>query len=272
MIRTAIRYFLVLLLAVNVGISEAKAQPINVAEIVYVAGTAEVKSVVAEEWVDAEVGMKVKEGDTVKTGVDSMAELAFGEDLNNIIKISQNSQLTVSKFEPGLVNLTEGRVFTLIKKLEKGSTFEVRTPTAVAGARGTGWETDFEPKQDATLVKGYEKKVYIAGLDKAGNLIGEGKLRAGFKSIIEKGKIPGIATRLSRHEKQMWRKWRRSATRRLRKYKKPSKKREAGGRLERATKRMDKLQRRVEILRRVEKSQEKTRETKTEETVGRGPQ
>lgn len=261
MMRIAVKYILVLLLAVNAGLCESAAQPINVAEIIYVAGTVKVKSIVTKEWIDAEVGMKVKEGDIVKTGADSKAELAFGEDLDNIIKIFQNSQLTVSKLQPGLLNLTDGRVFTLIEKLGKGSTFEVRTPTAVAGARGTGWETAFEGKEDRTVVKGYERSIYVAGLDEAGNLIGERRLKKGFKSMIERAREPGIATRLSRQEMRVWRRWKVSATRRLRTYKKRSRKRPEATekRLERATQRMDKLLRRVETLRRVEKRLEHRR-------------
>jgi len=211
---------LVILTVFAMCLPKAMAQPVHVAEVVHVEGEVRVKSATIKEWVNAEPGMKVKEGDIVKTGVDSRAELAFGEKLKNIISVFANSQLIVAKLNPGVINLTDGRVFTLIEKLDKGSTFEVRTPTAVAGAKGTGWETALSGRQKNTIVKGYARKVYIAGLDKKGNLIGKRDLDKGFKSIIERGKRPGLAKRLSRHEKRQWKKWKGSAKKRVKKFKK----------------------------------------------------
>ena len=37
------------------------------------------------------------------------------------------------------------------KKLAKGESFEIKTPTATAGVRGTEFGTDFEPANDASF-------------------------------------------------------------------------------------------------------------------------
>ncbi len=211
---------LLLIILLTPFANKAAAQPINVAEVVHAQGEVRLKSTTVRKWIDVEVGMKVKEGDTIKTGTDSRAELAFGKNLKNIINVFSNSQLTVTKFQPGVINLTEGRVFTLIEKLDKGSTFEVRTPTAIAGARGTGWETAAQRRQKRTVVKGFERKVYIAGLDKKGRAIGKIDLKPGFRSVIERQKRPGIASRLTKHEKRQWRSWEKSAKRRVKEFKK----------------------------------------------------
>ncbi|MFH1790888.1 MAG: FecR family protein [Candidatus Omnitrophota bacterium] len=205
--------FACVLLLSGSGAQNVFAQSVNAAEIIHVAGDVTVKSVAAKAWAAAEVGMQVKEGDTIRTGPASKAELAFGKDLRNIISVFPNSQLTVSAFQPGLVHLTEGRVFTLIGRIEKGSTFEVRTPTAVAGARGTGWETAIQRKEAQTTVKGFERKIYVAGLDENGNLIGRKNITAGFKSVIRKHKSPGAARRLDRAETRQWKQWKSSAER-----------------------------------------------------------
>ena len=39
------------------------------------------------------------------------------------------------------LRISKGRVFSELKALKPGSTFEISTPQAIAGVRGTAWET-----------------------------------------------------------------------------------------------------------------------------------
>ncbi len=192
------------------------AQPAHVAELIYMKGAVKIKAVNAADWVNAQVGMALKQGDVIKTEDGAGAELAFGEGLKNVINVFPNSQLIISSFEPGLVKLESGRIFSLIKKLDKGSTFEVRTPTAVAGARGTGWGTYVN--NGNTEISGFEHSIYAAGLKADGTLVDLKNITEGWKILVAAGQGPGGLLRLSREDMAAWRKWKRIVLRHLKIY------------------------------------------------------
>ncbi|MFA4842922.1 MAG: FecR family protein, partial [Candidatus Omnitrophota bacterium] len=221
--------------------------------IIYVSGTVKVKTPISPDWIDAQEGMIVKAGDVIKTDADSRAELAFGERLDNIINVFPSSQLVISSLDQGLVKLEEGRVFSLIKKLNKGSTFEVRTPTAVAGARGTGWGTGF--LNSLTQVQGFEKSVYVAGLDENNNLSGLKDMPEGFGTSVPKRGGPAKFFRLSEEEIQSWRAWLKEARSHLDRYKE---KKGQGG--EAQSEKLEKAESRSRVLERVERETTRTEE------------
>lgn len=253
-------FLIVFLLAVSVF--DADSQAARVAEIIYVSGAVRIKTSASPDWVDAQEGMIIKEGDIVKTGDGSSAELAFGEELDNIINVFPNSQLVISSMNPGLVRLEEGRVFSLIKKLSKGSRFEVRTPTAVAGARGTGWGTGL--LNDITQVEAFEKSVYVAGLGENNKLSGLRDMPEGFGTSVAKGG-PGEFLRLSGEQMLSWRAWFRQAREHLAKYK--AKK----GRSSRPeSEKLEEAENRSRILERVERETDRTEELRRDRRTGGG--
>jgi|GEM_PF-2957922 len=253
--RTGITFFLLIVSLALFSFSPLilQAQSVQVAEVIHVTGDVTIKTAASPDWVSAEEGMKVKEGDIIKTEADSSAELAFGEKLSNVLNIFPNSQLVISRFEPGLVKLEQGRVFTLLRKLNKGSTFEVRTPTAVAGARGTGWGTSLNSGH--TEIQDFENIVYIAGLDPSGGLSGIKDLIEGWKAYIAQDGRHGEFVPLTDDEKKAWKKWKEEALRRLRDY--MDRRKNAGW-----EKDMDKLEHRAEMLNRIESETDRTEENK----------
>lgn len=253
--RIGVMFFLLILSLALFSFSPAtlRAQSVQVAEVIHVTGAVMIKTTASPDWVSAKEGMRVKEGDIIKTEADSSAELAFGERLANVLNIFPGSQVVISKFEPGLVKLEQGRVFTLLKKLNKGSTFEVRTPTAVAGARGTGWGTSLKDGQ--TEIQDFENIVYIAGLDPSGGLSGLKDLIEGWKAYIAQDGRPGEFLPLTDDEKKAWEKWKEEALKRLRDY--LDRQENAGGEED-----MDKLEHRAEMLDRVESESDRTEENK----------
>ena len=64
----------------------------------------------------------------------------------HVLKVSPQSTVTLSQLEKSAagetskISLEKGKVFANAKKLQTGSTFEIKPPTAVAGVRGTGFE------------------------------------------------------------------------------------------------------------------------------------
>lgn len=92
----------------------------------------------------------VSEGDIVRTKSSGKAEITFDDE--SIIRMAPNSRLQIteylmegSKRKSGVMNLFRGKIRAVVSKSRKiigiafgeGERFEVRTPTAVAGVKGT---------------------------------------------------------------------------------------------------------------------------------------
>lgn len=84
----------------------------------------------------------VKPGESIKTGSDSQATITWGA--GNVVKIYQLSMFTFKKSENNgdaettSLDVKKGNVFTKVNKLKHDkSSFEIATPVAIAGVRGS---------------------------------------------------------------------------------------------------------------------------------------
>ncbi len=98
-------------------------------------------------------GMRLKEGDTIKTGADSIVYIEIDSD--KVVKMDSSTIITISNFEGtdknGSINisLSSGKIYNDIKKkLTKNSTYKVRTPNAVMGVRGTTFVVGINPLEN----------------------------------------------------------------------------------------------------------------------------
>lgn len=95
----------------------------------------------------AQLGMILNAKDIIKTS-DGSIDLRIPR--VGIFKIKSNSLLTLSSLvNETKLNLKQGKIVLALKKLSKDQKFEVETPTAVAGIRGTS----FLVKADETDTK-----------------------------------------------------------------------------------------------------------------------
>jgi len=99
---------------------------------------------------------KVKEGDTVRTGPDGAAILAWMDGTK--VHMGPNTELEVMKCfskkgqDISLFKLKGGEIWSRIsKRLSRESKFEVETPSAVAGVRGTIFSLAVTPSGGARL-------------------------------------------------------------------------------------------------------------------------
>lgn len=243
----------------NVADLHAQTLSPRTALIMQFKGTVKIKPLNAGDWADAVVGMALKEGDVIKTEADSNADLAFGEGLKSVIRIFPQSQMVISKLNPGVVKLEQGRVFSLIK-LDKGSTFEVRTPTAVAGARGTGWGTIYE--NNKTEIQDFEQAVYAAGLNENGEIISLQDLQEGWAAFVAKNEGPSGLIRLTDDEMSVWRTWKEEVLKVLEDFRRTQN--AGGGEGQGDDENMESMERREKILDRVERETQRTEEAKRE--------
>ena len=94
-----------------------------------------------------EIGDRVKSGSTFETSADSYCEIVFGG--KNIFRIRENT-LAVITLEQGKgeMDLEKGSMAFFLEKLsvldEGASDFEVKTPSAAMGVRGTAFFVNVE--------------------------------------------------------------------------------------------------------------------------------
>ena len=81
----------------------------------------------------ATVGMEIHKGVTVETGPESVAEIRYGHETS--LRIREKSSVKIERSAKAYrILLAHGTILNLVKR---NSVFEVRTPVAVAGTRGT---------------------------------------------------------------------------------------------------------------------------------------
>ncbi len=185
----------------NLSISLAFAERED-AKIIYLKGQVKLQSVKEVRWIVAKEGMVIKKGDRIKTFKFSSVEIAIDKEAKNVIRIEEESELLLDKIIDKRAQLFKGKVFALLGALEPGSSFEVRTPTAVCGVAGSGIFVD--TNENKTTAGCHEDKAYAKGIRKDGSLTPERVIKHGYKCVIEKFKAPGPLAALTRHEQREW--------------------------------------------------------------------
>lgn len=145
--------------------SVALAQPTpGTAEIKSVIGRAEVLRKGQTQWAPAVVGIRLGEGDDIRTYAGAQAELELPD--TSTLAIAENSRLQLTKLEFDrqkqsrlvLAHLAVGKVRAVIAQAaitlvrSRQSNFAISTPTAVAAARGTTTWVAFNPALKATAM------------------------------------------------------------------------------------------------------------------------
>lgn len=141
------------------------------ARILHLEGTVQAKAPQDKEWKVMQKGAWLEQGTAVKTTTDSSCDIALGENRKSVVHMKADSQTVMASLNPGSirVDLQQGRLFALVRDLKKESKFEVSSPTAIASARGTGWE------QTLDSVHVFERSVDVVGANGEEMLVEEGK-------------------------------------------------------------------------------------------------
>jgi len=172
----------------------AAAEPVVV---VSYAGSVEVLFPTAAGPVACKPGMVLQEGSRITTGDESYIEIAFNRLKSNVVRVMENSNVIVKLDGADKIVLVDGEVFTMIRDFKKGEVFQVRTPCAVCGARGTGWSTRTD-KDIVTDVAVFDDKVFVRGIKKDGSVMEkEFWIEEGFLRKIKKIELPGKLEKMS---------------------------------------------------------------------------
>lgn len=187
------------------GYSFAKRSSKEGAVVIKVLGKVQIKEKKARKWKDAEERMFLGSGDTIKTEKDSWVEIGFGEEADNIIKVKENTEVELSDFGPITLGLLRGEIRSLVEKLESDSTFQIRTPIAVCGARGTGWDTNLNGK--IVTVDAYENDVFFQTINKRGKVLEESTINAGKRAVLKDISSPISILNVPPEKLNNWKKW-----------------------------------------------------------------
>ena len=173
-------------------------------EITNVTGTVEICKAGQVEYAPAETGTLLEAGDKIKTRDDSSAEIAFDENEKNTVRLEADSSAAMLLQEEEKIDLLEGRVFSSIEDLPAGSAFQIRTPTAIAGVRGTDWETAIE--EEGTVVEALEGQPFVQGIDKEGKLMKEKVfIMPGYRARVQRFQAPsGIMEEVPQEKIRKW--------------------------------------------------------------------
>ncbi len=139
--------------------------------------------------VEAQIGDIIKQNDDIITGNSSFCDIRIGE---SIIRIKAQSSVKIStllksgNIENTELGLSTGKMLCKPKKLLKDEHFLVKTPTAVAGVRGTQFIIEAD-KLKTTRIKVFNGEVKVARRLKQ------------FESSVEK--VMEVAPTLEKEEK-----------------------------------------------------------------------
>lgn len=135
------------------------------------------------DWEPAELDTCLDPGDYVRTKPESLLAISYGK--TKEIRLNALSKLKIEprdKKKTDTVLLSGGHLVAKLTK--KGETFQVKTPTAIAGVRGT--EFDVEVAEE-----GGETKVHVLeGVVAVFNELGEVLAEAGMMTEILGGELP----------------------------------------------------------------------------------
>lgn len=148
----------VMMLAVALVSSALAVETKRLATIVSMSGTVEVKRTGGGEWLPANVGMVLNQGDIIRTKAKSEAMLRLDGHIEKAnVSVMADAQLMLAELKEDtdkggqstLLDLAMGEVLIKAQKLQnKESRFEVKTPTSVVGVRGTVFSVKVEAVQD----------------------------------------------------------------------------------------------------------------------------
>ena len=155
-------------------------------------------------WLPVEKEIPIEEGDLIRTGATAYAEILLDD--GSQVRIEENTEVTLKELYAdtekdivvSTISLWFGRLFMNIKKFTHSeSRFDVKTPTMVAGVRGTDFIVE-TTNSEQTDVGVFDGVVAVGGLDSEGKFIKESEilLTKGHQTKVMKHKRPATSIKL----------------------------------------------------------------------------
>ena len=147
----------------------------------------------------ARVGMKVFPKDIIEAAKDSRAKIVMLD--KNEINITPETKMEFESYEYNpnagkknvLLNVIHGKIRAKVKQKYEGannSRFQVKTPSAVAGVRGTDFFTSYDPSSQSTKVVTFEGRVEFGIPGANGTIANAVMVGVGQVSDASAGSLP----------------------------------------------------------------------------------
>jgi len=160
-------FFIVLILVLACCLPPTAYSLAAVGNIAKGSGAIYFKAKAEKRWAVASVGAELNEGDRVKTGSDGRIEVSLQD--GSKLTIGNNTEMEITKFliekdRRSATIFLQGKLRAVIAKFSGKTNMKVKTPTAVAGIKGTDFIVMNEGK--ANVLFGEEGSVEVKGKDK----------------------------------------------------------------------------------------------------------
>lgn len=160
-------------------------------KVTFVDGEASYKNDLASDWTPLEEGQSVSPAGYIKTGPRSSVEVVSGAKVRLLFSANTLARLRLDgAATKDRVLIQTGQV--LAEVLGAGAAFQVRTPTAAMGVRGTQFTVLSSPESGA-VVAVRKGRVYSLGKTADGQVAGGALVEAGEKASSVPGKSPQVA-------------------------------------------------------------------------------
>lgn len=146
----------------------------------------------------AKVGKKVYSGDSITAGPDSRAKVVMSD--KNILNISPDSKVVIEKYtnDPKSdsrsveLKVEYGKVRAQVEQKYDGekNKFNIKTPTAVAGVRGTDFITGFNRQTRQSSIVTFSGMVAVGTPGPKGEILNAVFVRPGQTTNVGEGKTP----------------------------------------------------------------------------------
>ena len=151
----------------------------------------------------AEIGEVILQNDVISTGLQSSCDIKIG---GSIIRVKEKSNVRLSELyqkddvEKTMVDLEVGKLLCKAKKLSKSESFLVKTPTAIAGVRGTKFTVEADI-QKTSRIKVFNGNVTVLKRVKQLENIEVEKIIATAPTLSEEEKVIVTADDVKQTEK-----------------------------------------------------------------------
>jgi hypothetical protein len=165
--------------------------------LMVVKGNVQVTSIKLMKTSAAKVGGKIYPGDTIIAGPDSRAKIVMSD--KNVLNISPDSKIVIAKYENDgkdkknvEINLLYGKVRANVEQKYDGekNKFNIKTPSAVAGVRGTHFSDSFDKVTKKTQVITYEGAVAVGLPGPSNSIINPVYVHPKEMTTVSEGKAP----------------------------------------------------------------------------------
>jgi hypothetical protein len=176
---------------------------VRAASIQSIKGTVEVQRAHTTAWIPATEGMKLNEGDVVRT--KSKSKVVIQLDDGSVTQLTSLSSMTMDKLSRSLkgkstdMNMEVGKSWMKVKKLNpERDKFNVSTPTAVAGVRGTYFSSEVEETTDSSFDV-FEGEIAVSQRSDPTSQV---PVRTNHRTEVKRGNGPTAAQEIPANELQ----------------------------------------------------------------------